>query len=79
MGGKNHKKSSSGLKRSDHALRQSSQRWREKKHDLLPWLNLLLGIIRRAYIEFEPRAGKTELLRQTLEKISGDFTLSGRQ
>lgn len=63
-----------------HVLRQSSQRWHEGKHDLLPWLNHFLAIARRAYREFEQRAGqvkaprgaKTELLRQTLENIAGE-------
>lgn len=67
-----------------HVLRQGSQRWHEGKHDLLPWLNHFLAIVRRAYAEFEQRAGqvkaprgaKTELLRQTLENIVGDFTVS---
>lgn len=65
-------------------LHQSSQSWHHGKHKLLPWLNYFLAIIRRAYGEFEQRAGqvkaprgaKTELLRQTMENISGDFTVT---
>lgn len=67
-----------------HVLQQSSQRWHEGKHDFLPWLNHFLAIVRRAYGEFEQRAGqvkaprgaKTELLRQTMENLSGDFTVT---
>ena len=67
-----------------HVLRQSSQRWHDAKHDLLPWLNHFLAVIRRAYGEFEQRAGqikaprgaKTELLRQAIENLVGDFTVS---
>lgn len=65
-------------------LRQSSQRWHDGKHKLLPWLNHFLAVIRCAYGEFEQRAGqvraprgaKTELLRQTLENITGEFTVT---
>jgi Fic family protein len=65
-------------------LRQSSQGWHDGKHKLLPWLNYFLAIIRRAYGEFEQRAGqvkaprgaKAELLRQTMENITGDFTVT---
>lgn len=65
-------------------LRQSSQGWHDGQHDLLPWLNHFLSIVRRAYVELERRAGqakaprgaKTELLRQAIENISGGFTVS---
>jgi Fic family protein len=43
-----------------HVLQQSSQRWHEGKHDLLPWLNHFLAIARRAYGEFERRAGEVK-------------------
>jgi Fic family protein len=67
-----------------HVLRQSSQRWHGAKHDLLPWLNHFLAVIRRAYGEFEQRAGqikaprgaKSELLHQTVENLTGDFTVT---
>jgi Fic family protein len=66
------------------ALHRSSQLWHEGKHDLVPWLNLFLAIIRRACNEFEQRAGqiksprgaKTELLDQAISGLDGDFTLS---
>jgi Fic family protein len=38
-------------------LRLSSQGWHEGKHDLGPWLNYLLAIVRRAYLELIERAG----------------------
>ena len=40
------------------ALQRSSQRWHEGEHDLTPWLNFFLAIIRRACAEFEQRAGQ---------------------
>lgn len=46
-----------------HVLQQSSQRWHEGKHDFLPWLNHFLSIIRRAYREFERRAGEIKAPR----------------
>lgn len=67
-----------------HVLQQSSQRWHDGNHEFLPWLNHFLAIVRRGYGEFEKRAGdvkskrgaKTELLQQTIENISGDFTVT---
>jgi Fic family protein len=64
-------------------LHRSSQRWHEGKHDFIPWLNFFLAIIRRAYTEFEQRAGqlksrrgaKTELLDQALAEIFAEFTV----
>lgn len=65
-------------------LRQSSERWHEGRHDLLPWLNYFLAVLRRAYREFEERAGqvksprgaKTALVEATVEGFPGEFTLS---
>lgn len=67
-----------------HVLQQSSQRWHEGKHDLLPWLNHFLSIIRRAYREFEQRAGeitsprgaKTALVVAAIEAQTGPFRVS---
>ena len=66
------------------ALQRSSQRWHEGKHDLVPWLNFFLAIIRRACGEFEQRAGqiksprgaKTALLEQAIAAAIGDFTVA---
>lgn len=65
------------------ALRKSSEGWHEGKHDLIPWLNYFLGVLRRAYREFEQRAGqvksprgaKTILVETAIEAFPADFTL----
>ena len=65
-------------------LLESSKRWHEGKHDILPWLNYLLAIIRRAYGEFESRAGqvrsargaKTALILDAINSFEGRFTLA---
>ena len=67
-----------------HVLRQSSQRWHDAKHELLPWLNHFLAIVRRAYGEFEQRSGdvkskrgaKSALVEAALASFLGDFTLA---
>lgn len=67
-----------------HVLQQSSQRWHEGKHDLLPWLNHFLSIIRRAYGEFERRAGeikaprgsKAGLVLTAIREQAGEFRLA---
>jgi Fic family protein len=64
-------------------LQESSQRWHEGKHDLLPWLNHFLAIARRAYGEFERRAGevkaprgaKAGLVLAAIREQSGEFRL----
>lgn len=65
-------------------LDRSSQRWHEGRHDLTPFLNFLLAIIRRGYVEFERRAGqikaprgaKTELVTSAIREQPGDFRLT---
>jgi Fic family protein len=65
-------------------LQRSSQRWHENQHDLLPWLNYLLAIVKRAYREFESRVGqiqspkgaKTALVEATIRELPGTFTLT---
>jgi Fic family protein len=67
-----------------HVLQKSSQRWHDSKHDLLPWLNHFLAIARRAYGEFEQRAGemksrrgaKTELVDHAIEATVGEFGIT---
>jgi len=39
-------------------LRRSSEGWHEGRHDLLPWLNYFLAVLKRAYRELEARAGE---------------------
>jgi len=66
------------------ALQQSSQRWHGGKHDLLPWLNHFLAIARRAYGQFEERAGqvkaprgaKAALVRAAIRAQPGEFRLT---
>jgi Fic family protein len=66
------------------ALRRSSERWREGEHDLLPWLNYFVAIVRRAAREFEQRAGevksprgaKTSLIEAAINTFTGAFTLA---
>lgn len=41
-------------------LLSSSTGWHEGKHDLLPWLNYFLAVLRRAYFQFEERAGQVK-------------------
>jgi Fic family protein len=65
-------------------LQQSSVGWHEEQHDILPWLNYFLSIVRRAYREFEERAGqvksprgaKTALIETAVEAFPGEFSLS---
>ena len=65
-------------------LRRSSENWHEGRHDILPWLNYFLAILRRAYREFEervgqvrtPRGAKAALVEAALDAFPGNFTLS---
>ena len=65
-------------------LQASSTAWHDGKHDLLPWLNYFLAIVRRACVQFEERAGqvkspkgaKTELVLQAIRSQPGDFRLA---
>jgi Fic family protein len=66
-----------------HVLQESSRRWHDAKHDLLPWLNHFLAIARRACLEFEQRAGqikaprgaKAGLVLNAVREQVGDFRL----
>ena len=66
------------------ALRRSSQGWHEGKHEFAPWLGFFLTIVRRAYVEFEERAGnvraqrgaKTQLVEAAVAGFDGDFSLA---
>ncbi len=65
-------------------LQSSSAGWHEGKHDLLPWLNYFLAIVRRAYVYFEERAGqvksprgaKTALIEAAITGLVGEFGLA---
>ena len=70
-----------------HVLQKSSQRWHDSKHDLLPWLNHFLAIARRAYGEFEQRAGqikaprgaKSALVLDAIQRQLGEFSVGELQ
>ncbi|HJZ69226.1 MAG TPA: Fic family protein [Blastocatellia bacterium] len=65
-------------------LRLSSDGWHEQRHDLTPWLNYFLTVLRRAYREFEQRVGqvksprgtKTALIEAAIAGIVGEFSLA---
>jgi Fic family protein len=65
-------------------LRRSSEGWHEGRHDVLPWLNYFLAVLKRAYREFEDRAGlsqhprgaKTALVEAAVNAFAGPFTLA---
>jgi Fic family protein len=66
------------------ALRQSSDGWHSGAHDPLPWLVYFLSIVRRAYREFESRAGqvrsprgaKRAFVQVAISSFSSSFTLA---
>jgi Fic family protein len=66
-------------------LQASSTGWHEGKQELLPWLNYFLALVRRAYVQFEERAGqmktpprgaKTALIEAAVVSFPGQFALS---
>jgi hypothetical protein len=56
----------------------------EGKHELTPWMNFLLAVIRRGFAEFESRAGqikaprgaKTALVEQAINSFPGQFSIA---
>jgi Fic family protein len=64
-------------------LQQSSQRWLEGKHTLLPWTEYFLGVLIAAYREFEQRVGlltmargaKTEMVLQAIRHLPDGFRM----
>ena len=65
------------------SLYRSSQGWHESNHDIVPWWDFFLSIINRAYREFaeavesrEKGPGKTELAREVIAGMEGQFSLS---
>ena len=66
------------------ALRRSSEGWHTGAHDPLPWLVYFLSVVRRAYREFESRAGevrsprgaKRALVQAAVESFAGSFALA---
>ena len=65
-------------------LQRSSHGWHEGKHDFLSWLNHFLLVARRAYREFEQRAGEVKAPRgakagfvlAAIREQSGEFRLA---
>lgn len=65
-------------------LHRSSQQWHQGRHELTPWTNFFLAVIRRGYVEFERRAGqvnaprgaKAEMVLAAIRAQTGDFRLS---
>ena len=57
-------------------LEQSSQGWREGKHDPWPYINYILSIIKMAYSEFEQRLGQVRAPKA--RKQASFFKLSTR-
>lgn len=68
-------------------LQLSSKGWHEGKHDPWPYIGFLLFIIKKAYDEFEERAGqiaaprgeKTALIDAAIRQRSGEFGVSDLQ
>ena len=66
------------------AIQKSSLGWQEGKHDILPWFNYNLGVIRSAYREFEERAqrdrpakgAKSDLVDYALAQVLSPFGIA---
>ena len=69
------------------SLYRSSKRWHELQHDLAPWFNFILAIIRRAYAELADIAGNAkapcgttaELVLAAIRSYQGEFRLMDLQ
>jgi Fic family protein len=64
-------------------LSECSRGWHDGRNEILPWWNFFLGILRRAYREFErqvesveARPAKSRLVRQAILAQVGQFALS---
>lgn len=51
------------------ALYDSSQKWHEGRHDILPWLRYFYGVMTAAYKEFEARVGVFNTARTKSQRI----------
>ena len=68
-------------------LHRRSQRWHQGRHELTPWFNFILAIIRRAYAELydlarnakAPRGTKAELVLAASRAYQGEFRLKDLQ
>ena len=64
-------------------MRECSSGWHQGKNEIVPWWNYFLGILRRAYAEFEQhvetleaRPAKAGLIREAILAQVGPFTLA---
>lgn len=68
-------------------LRASSAGWHEGKHEVLPWLNYFLAVLRRAYVQFGERAGqvksprgaKADLVLAAIRQVPSPFRVADLQ
>lgn len=66
-----------------NALNKSSHGWHAGKHNLIPWWEYFLGILLKAYREFENRVGiitttrgnKTAMVLDVIKNFSNEFTV----
>lgn len=63
-------------------LKESSSGWHNSEHNLLPWWNFFLSILRRSYQLLEEKveqtsskSTKSDLVKQTINEQTGNFTL----
>lgn len=65
-------------------LKRSSMGWHEGAHDVMPWFNYLISTVRKAYREFEERAGqpgagrgsKSDLVEYALRNLTNPFGIA---
>lgn len=65
-------------------LEASSVDWHENAHTLIPWTQYFLGVIQKAYHEFEERVGrvrsrrgaKTDQVLDAIRRMAGAFSIS---
>lgn len=66
------------------AIQKSSSDWHAGRHDILPWFNYTLGVLRAAYREFEERAqrerpakgAKSDLVEYALAQVLSPFGIA---
>lgn len=65
-------------------LKNSSTGWHQSEHDIFPWFNYMLSMLRMAYREFEERAGnqrpkrgaKSDLIEYALRDATSPFGIA---
>jgi fido (protein-threonine AMPylation protein) len=68
-------------------LRVSSEYWHDGRHDPWPYMNFLLYLLKKAYVEFAgridkietPKGGKTALVIEQIRKMQSGFSLAQLQ